>query len=133
MSSQSVGDAAGSEAEGTQERSFRQAFFRRVTNPKWLARASAVGLCCTALGFVIGVVVVLSTAGQLTLIMMPPRLQALFAVPYLVLLFGVGTVAGAVLGWHRGYWSLCARIHQTLLAILAGIFLWRLASYGLLG
>ena len=133
MSSQSVGDAAGSEVEDTQEGGFRQASLRRVTNPKWLARASAVGLCCTALGFVIGVVVVLSTAGQLTLITMPPKLQALFAVPYLVLLFGVGTVAGTVLGWHRGYWSLRVRIHQTLLAILAVLFLWRLASYGLLG
>lgn len=133
MASQSGGEAAGSEVEDTQESSFRQAFFRRVTNPRWLARASAVGLCCTAIGFVIGVVVILSTAGPLTLVTMPPRLQALLAVPYLVLLFGIGTVVGAVFGWRRGYWSLRARIHQTLLAILAVVFLWQLASYGLLG
>lgn len=111
---------------------WRRALGRRFGNPAWLGRASAVGLCLTSIAFVAGFVFVLSSGGQLALITMPLSLQVIFALPYLVAVFAAGTVAGAISGWRQRHWSLAGRIHQTILAVLAMVFLWQLVTLGLL-
>lgn len=104
----------------------------RVGDPAWLGRASAVALCLSSLGFVAGFLFVVSTGGQLALITMPLSLQVVFALPYLIALSAVGTVAGAVSGWRQGRWSLATRVHQTVLAVLAVLFVWQLFALGFL-
>lgn len=126
--SQSVSGADESEASEW----WKHALRRRLRNPAWLGRASAVGLCLTSIAFVAGFVFVLSSGGQLALITKPLSLQIIFGLPYLVAVFAVGTVAGAVSGWRQRHWSLAGRIHQTILAVLAVVFLWQLVTLGLL-
>lgn len=129
--SESVSDPVGTDEE-SRIGALGRALSRRVRNPAWVGRASAVGLCLSSIAFVAGFVFVLSSAGQLALITVPPLLQVVFALPYLVALFAFGTVAGAVSGWWRGHWSLAGRIHQTILAVLSVLFVWQLLALGFL-
>lgn len=105
---------------------------RRLTNPAWLARATAVGLCTLAIGFIGLFTVVLETGGDLTLITRPLPMQLALLLPYLIAISAFGTTAGAVLGWHYRYWSLRVRLHQTVLSILGLAFSWQLSELGFL-
>lgn len=96
----------------------------------WLARTASIGLSAVSLGFVLLLVVVIERGGELTLITRPVPIQFALALPYLVLLFALGTTAGALLAWWNRYWSPRARIHQTLLAVLGLGFSWQLARLG---
>ena len=62
----------------------------------------------------------------------PLSLQLAFASAYLVALFAIGTVIGSVLAWKNRYWSLGARLHQTLLAVAGVVFVALLVSLGFL-
>ena len=127
---------SGSDPVGAAERSrigaLRRALGRRVGNLAWVGRASAVGLCLSSIAFVAGFVFVLSSGGNLALATVPLLLRVVFALPYLVALFAFGTVAGAVSGWRQGYWLLAGRLHQTILAVIAVLFVWQLLVLGFL-
>jgi len=110
----------------------RTAIKRRVTEPAWLGRAAAVGLCVVSLVFVGGFLAVLGTGGQLALVRKPLPLRVVLVLPYLVAVLAAGTVVGAGLAWRRGYWSTVARVHQTVLAVLALGFVWQLIVLGFL-
>ncbi|ELZ49055.1 hypothetical protein C463_00405 [Halorubrum californiense DSM 19288] len=69
---------------------------------------------------------------QFTLLIVPAWLQVVLALPYVVAVFTFGTIAGAVSGWRHSRWSLAARIHQTVLAGLALLFIWQLTVLGFL-
>jgi hypothetical protein len=73
---------------------------------------------------------VLEASGDLTLITRPLPMQIALALPYLVGALTVGTTAGALLAWRYRYWSLRARIHQTVLALLGLGFSWQLTGLG---
>lgn len=103
---------------------------RRVSSPSWLARAAGVGLSSVSIGFVALFVIVLESAGQLALITRPLPMRLALALPYLIASLTLATTAGAVLAWRYRYWSLSARIHQTLLALLGVAFSWQLAVLG---
>ncbi|GAB7009579.1 hypothetical protein [Halorubrum trueperi] len=98
----------------------------------WLARAAGVGLSGVSIAFVLLVVVVVGSGGELTLITRPLPMQFALALPYLIGILTLGTVAGAVPAWRYRYWSLPARIHHTLLALLGLGFSWQLATLGFL-
>lgn len=104
----------------------------RVRNPAWLGRASAVGFCVTVLVFSGSFVFALTNLDQFALLIVPAWLQAVLALPYVAAVFALGTVAGAVSGWRHSRWSLAARIHQTVLAGLAVLFVWQLTVLGFL-
>jgi hypothetical protein len=106
---------------------------RRLRRPAWLARASAVGLGVGSLGFAAALLGVVAIRGELSLLTRPPALRAVLLVPPLLVPLAAGTVVGAVLAWRRGHWSLAARVHQTVLAVLGVAFLAGLAELGLLG
>jgi hypothetical protein len=97
-----------------------------------VGRASAVGLCLSSIVFVAGFALVLSSGGNLALATVPLSFQVVLALPYLVALFAFGTVAGAVSGWRRGHWSFAGRLHQTILAVIAVLFVWQLLVLGFL-
>lgn len=96
----------------------------------WLARTASVGLSAVSLGFFLLLGVLIERGGELTLITRPVPIQFALALPYLVLLFTLGTTAGALLAWWNRYWSRRVRIHQTLLAALGLGFSWQLVRLG---
>lgn len=96
----------------------------------WLARAASVGLSAISLGFVLLLLVVIESGGELTLITRPVPMQVALTLPYLIVLCTLGTTAGAVLAWWHRYWSWKARIHHTLLAFLGLGFSWQLVRLG---
>jgi hypothetical protein len=124
-------DPAGTAAE-SRIGALQRALGRRVGNPAWIGRGAAVGLCLSSIAFVAGFALVLLSGGNLALATVPLSFQVVLALPYLVALFAFGTVAGAVSGWQRGYWSLAGRLHQTILAVIAVLFTWRLFVLGFL-
>ncbi|QCS43613.1 hypothetical protein [Natrinema versiforme] len=105
---------------------------RRLTSASWLARAASVGLSSVSIGFVMLFMFVLETGGDLTLFTRPLPMQIALALPYLIGVLTLGTTAGALLAWRYRYWSLPARIHQTVLALLGLAFCWQLSTLGFL-
>lgn len=118
--------------EATKERRTDIPLGQRVRNPAWLGRGSAVGFCVTVLAFAGSLVFTLLNLDQFTLLIVPAWLQVVLALPYVVAAFALGTIAGAVSGWRHSRWSLTARIHQTVLAGLALLFVWQLTVLGFL-
>lgn len=105
---------------------------RRLSSPSWLARAAAVGLSSVSIGFVLIFVLIIEQGGELTLITRPISMQIALGLPYLVAVLTVATACGAVLAWWNRYWSLVARIQQTVLALLGIAFVRQLHALGFL-
>lgn len=103
---------------------------RRITSLSWLARASGVGLCFGSIGFVLLFVSVIERGGELTLITRPAPMRIALALPSLLVALALATAIGAILAWRYRYWSLRARVHQTILAVLGVGFVWQLYSLG---
>jgi hypothetical protein len=76
--------------------------------------------------------VVLESGGELILFTRSLPMQLALVLPYLIVVLTLGTTAGALLAWQHRYWSLPARIHQTILAILGIAFTWQLSALGFL-
>lgn len=110
--------------------SVRQAIGSRLGNSAWRGRAIAASLCLTSIAFVVGFLGVLSRVGVIGLLTEPLSLRIVLALPYLVTLLAAGTLLSALSGWWHGYWSLYARIHQTVLAILGLLITWQLVVLG---
>lgn len=109
---------------------------RGVGRPRrsaWLSRVAAAGLCITSIGFVVTVGFAVASHGQMALVTRPPSMRIALAFPPIVLGFAICTLIGAVLGWSNRYWSLAARVHQTILALCGLGFVWQLAALGFLG
>lgn len=104
----------------------------RLRSPPWLARASAVGLCVVSLAFVALLVGSFVISGMLAIVTEPLPLRLAPLLTPVIAVFALGTLVGAVIAWREGYWSLAARIHQTILAILGVLFVWQLAAFGFL-
>jgi hypothetical protein len=104
----------------------------KFTRLPWLARTAGIGLSGVSLGFVVLFSVVVGTGGSLTLITRPLAMQLALTLPYLVVLLTLVTTVGALLAWRNSYWSLSARVHQTLLALLGLVFSWLLSNLGFL-
>jgi hypothetical protein len=105
---------------------------RRLTSTSWLARTTGVGLSSVSIWFVMLFIFVLETGGDVTLFTRPLPMQIALTLPYLVGVLTLGTTAGALLAWQYRYWSLPARIHQTILALLGLAFCWQLSILGFL-
>jgi hypothetical protein len=89
-------------------------------------------LSAVSIGFVGLFVGVLEAGGDLTLVTRPLAMRVALGLPYLVGVLALATTAGALLAWRHRYWSLSARIHQTLLALLGLAFCWQLWALGFL-
>lgn len=106
---------------------------QRIRNPAWLARAASVGLCASAIGFIIIFAYVFESGGELALITNPTPMRLALVLPYFALIFTIAMIVGTGLGWWNHYWSLTVRIHQSILAILGIGFTWQLFVLGFLG
>lgn len=133
MTDQSISHQQSGQSTGhTDSDGITRGFTHRRLNPAWLARAAGVGLSGVSIGFVLLVLFIIESSGGLTLITRPLPMQVALALPYLIGILTLGTTAGALLAWWHRYWSLSARIHQTLLALLGLGFCWQLATLGFL-
>lgn len=123
-----------SETTGTQtvDTPAAQRFWRSVPSPDWLARGAGIGLSVVSLGFVLLFITALQSGGELALLTRPIPMRIALALPYFIAVLAFGTVVGAGLAWWQRYWSLLARIHQTILAVLGLGFTWQLTELGLL-
>lgn len=122
----------GQQHEQADRNGFTDGVKRRVTSASWLARAASVGLRSVSLGFVVLFVFVLETGGDLTLFTRPLPMRIALTLPYLIAVFTLGTIAGTLMAWRYRYWSLLARIHRTVLALLGLAFCWQLSTLGFL-
>lgn len=111
---------------------FSQHLGRRLTSLSWLGRAAGVGLCTVSLGFVVLFAFVVGTGGDLTLVSRPLAMQVALTLPPAIAVLTAATTVSAVSAWWNGYWSLRARLHQTLLALLGLGLSWQLATIGFL-
>lgn len=105
---------------------------RRLGSGAWLARGSAVGLCILSIAFVGLLAAPMALYGEVGLFVNSLPKRVALALPPAVAVFAVGTAAGAVASWRWRYWSLPARLHQTLLAVLGIGFVWQLHALGFL-
>lgn len=105
---------------------------RRMRSPAWLARAASIGLCLASVGFICLFIAPIAMFGQVGLFLdsLPKRIA--LALPPFIVVFAVGTVIGSGLGWWKQYWSVWARIHQTIVALLGIGFVWQLSTLGLI-
>jgi len=134
MTDQHVSQQRAEQQHEYDERSgFTHGVKRRLTSASWLARAASVGLSSISIGFVMLFMFVLETGGDLTLFTRPLPMQLALTLPYLIGALTLGTTTGAILAWRYHYWSLIARIHQTVLALLGLAFSWQLSALGFLG
>ncbi|MFC7770741.1 hypothetical protein ACFQS5_18645 [Salinirubellus sp. GCM10025899] len=129
---QAARQRAGEPHERDDRRGLAHAAKRRLTTPSWLARAAGVALSGVSVGFVVLFVSVLEVGGELALLTRPLPMRVALALPYLVGSLALVTTAGALLAWRYRYWSLRARIHQTVLALLGLAFSWQLSMLGFL-
>jgi len=133
MTDQHISQQRTEQQQGYDERSaLTHGVKRRLTSASWLARGASVGLSCVSIGFVMLFMFVLETGGDLTLFTRPLPMQIALMLPYLIAFLTIGTTAGTLLAWRYRYWSLTARIHQTLLALLGLVFSWQLSTLGFL-
>ncbi len=105
---------------------------RRSTSPAWLARAAGITLSIVSVGFVLLLLFVIGWIGELSLITRPLPVRIALVLPDVIAVLTVATTLGAVLAWWNRYWSLRARLHQTILALFGFGFSWQLATLGFL-
>ena len=122
----------GPEHEHGDQTGHTQGVKRRLTSLSWLARAASVGLSSVSIGFVVVFTFILETGGDLTLITQPLQMQIALALPTVIAVLTIATTVGTVLAWWHSYWSLRARLHQTVLTLLGLGFSWQLATVGIL-
>lgn len=104
----------------------------RSMSPAWLARTAGILLSIVSVGFVLLLLFVVGTNGELSLITRPLPVQIALVLPHIIAVLTVATTVGTVLAWWNRYWSRSARLHQTILAILGLGFSWQLKTLGFL-
>lgn len=109
-----------------------RALVDRAPSPASLARATGVALSVVSVGFPALLLFTLASHGQLSLFTRPLSMRIALALPFVVAALAACTSASVVLAWWRGYWSVRARVHQTLLAVLGLVYTVQLASLGFL-
>lgn len=100
-----------------------------------VARTLAVLTALCVMGFVVGLALVLRNVAATNPFILgfglPGEAVPLLTVPWVVMVFGAGTAACAVLAWRRGWWSRAACVHYSLVATAAISFVGVLFAFGL--
>lgn len=105
---------------------------RHTFRAAWLTRVASVGLCLASLVFVVSFAAVFGISGLPALVTPTPLMRLALALPYVVMLLTIATAIGTGIAWRRSSWSLWARLHQTVVAVLGIAFVWQLFALGFL-
>ena len=84
------------------------------------------------LAFILGMAGVLSNYLEI-MYGVPPMLKTLSVLTMLAVLLTVGALLCLLLVWGRGYWTICGRIHYTLVFLASCAFIWFLNYWHLFG
>ncbi len=63
----------------------------------------------------------------------PPDIKALLWIPTVTTVLAAVVVCFAIWAWRRRFWSLAGRIHYSVIAAAALVFVWFFAYWNLLG
>jgi len=96
--------------------------------PKWTAGL----MSWLFLTFIFGVVGVMSNYMEL-MFGVPPMLKTLSVLTMLAVILTVGVLLSLLLVWGKGYWTVCGRIHYTLIFLASCAFIWFLNYWHLFG
>ena len=85
--------------------------------------------------FVVFPLCVLSSVTNLKalLLSVPTLLKFGLALPLIAALLGIGVLFYMLKAWRKGYWTLCQRLHYTLVFVAALVFIWLLNFWNFLG
>jgi hypothetical protein len=83
--------------------------------------------------FVVGLVVRLGQVLSGVFYGTPAYFVALLVIPLLTAILTVGSVVFTVLAWRDEYWSVLGRLHYSLIAVAALVFIWFVNYWNLLG
>lgn len=97
-----------------------------------LARCFAGGMSGLFLIFLIGFTVIFTDAQEISY-GVPLILKVLLALPVVSSLLALGVLGMTVLAWKERYWTLCGRIHFTLIFLVGGGFVLFLNYWNILG
>ncbi|NIO49623.1 MAG: serine hydrolase [Candidatus Aminicenantes bacterium] len=105
---------------------------KEIPGAPWLVRFIAGGMSALYIIFLIGMFSVVSDYMEL-IFGVPPLLKILLILPILSALLTIGALFFAYIGWKNKYWTVCGRLHYTLVVLASLVFLCFLAYWNLLG
>jgi CubicO group peptidase (beta-lactamase class C family) len=103
------------------------------SRPALWARYLAGLVSALNLVFVVGLVVRLGQVLSGVFYRTPTYFVALLVIPLLTAILTVGLVVFTVLAWRDDYWSVLGRLHYSLIAVAALVFIWCVNYWNLLG
>jgi len=105
---------------------------KEIPGAPWLVRLIAGGMSMLYIFFLIGI---FSTGSDPLEFMfgVPSALKILLILPILSALLTIVALFFAYVGWKNKYWTVCGRVHYTLVVLASLFFLWFLAYWNLLG
>jgi CubicO group peptidase (beta-lactamase class C family) len=105
---------------------------REIPGAPGLVRVIAGGMSALYIIFLIGMFLTVSNYMEL-IFGVPPFLKILLILPILSVLLTIGALFFVYVGWKNKYWTICGRMHYTLVVLASLVFLWFLAYWNLLG
>jgi CubicO group peptidase (beta-lactamase class C family) len=105
---------------------------REIPGAPWLVRLIAGGMGVLYIIFLMGMFSALSDYMEL-IFGVPSQLKILLILPILSILLTIGALFFAYVAWKNKYWTVCGRVHYTLVVLASLVFLWFLAYWNLLG
>jgi len=105
---------------------------KEIPGAPWLVRVIAGGMSVLYILFLIGMFLVVSDQMEL-MFGVPPLLKIVLVLPIISALLTIGALFFTYVAWKNKYWSVCGRVHYTLVALASLAFLWFLIYWKLLG
>jgi hypothetical protein len=110
----------------------RKARKQGPASSRWAVRLAVLVAALTLL-FVIGVVIVVQSAGEELFFGIPPALTAVLVLPILSSVLTIGVALFAVRIWRDASWTRFQRVHYTLFALFAVGLVWFYWYWNILG
>ncbi len=105
---------------------------KEIPGAPWLVRLIAGGMSAGYIIFLIGMFSAASDPMEF-MFGVPSALKFLLILPILSAILTIGAIFFAYVGWKNKYWTVCGRVHYTLVVLASLFFLWFLAYWNLLG
>jgi len=105
---------------------------KEIPGAPWLVRVIAGGMSVVYIIFLIGMFSTVSNPMEF-MFGVPSALKFLLILPILSALLTIGALFFVYVGWKNKYWTVCGRVHYTLVVLASLFFLWFLAYWNLLG
>jgi hypothetical protein len=103
-----------------------------TANARWVAGTAALAAVAFLLGLVWTILRTTRSSPYMLAFGVPGWAEPLFLVPWVVLVLGVAALGLATAAWRRGWWSVAARVHYTLVSLASLSFFAFLAYWRLL-